>query len=422
MKWKDWDFNLKLRLYGEGVMNILFWSFFPFMTIFFSDTFGKKEASILLIISQFFSVIANLVGGYCADRYGRKKMMVLSVMGQSISFVLFAAANSPWWNSPLATFIAFSLLSICGSFYWPASHAMVADVVDEKNRTQVFAVFYTAINIAVVVGPIIGGLVFFQYRFQMLLAGVIISAILAFVLSRYLRETAPLQAKKETKKRSWYSAIWDEIQDYKIIVNDKMFLLFILAGILIAQTFMQLDLIISVYMKDSVGQQTLLRIFDWKWEVKGAQAFSLVLATNGLLVALFTVYITKVMSKYKESRAFILSSCLYAIAISLFGFFTNVWVLLILISIFTLAELMVAGVQESFISKLAPDHMRGRYFSAASLRFTIGRLLAPISLAFSDWFSYQVVFILLGVLALSGAFLYSILFHRLEKVQPTSTT
>lgn len=34
MKWKDWDRNLKIRLFGEGTMNVLFWAFFPFMTIF----------------------------------------------------------------------------------------------------------------------------------------------------------------------------------------------------------------------------------------------------------------------------------------------------------------------------------------------------------------------------------------------------
>ncbi|MGI8314525.1 hypothetical protein [Halobacillus mangrovi] len=33
---------------------------------------------------------------------------------------------------------------------------MVADVVPEKERADVFAVFYTSINIAVVIGPLIG--------------------------------------------------------------------------------------------------------------------------------------------------------------------------------------------------------------------------------------------------------------------------
>ncbi|WP_311202007.1 hypothetical protein [Aquibacillus koreensis] len=67
MKWKDWDRNLRIRLFGEGTMNFLFWSYFPFMTIFFERSFGKDKAGWLLIASQAFSVIASLVGGYCAD-------------------------------------------------------------------------------------------------------------------------------------------------------------------------------------------------------------------------------------------------------------------------------------------------------------------------------------------------------------------
>ncbi len=78
MKWKDWDRNLKIRLLGEGVINILFWMYFPFMAIYFADSFGKGMAGVLLILSQVFGVVANLMGGYLADHIGRKKMMVAS--------------------------------------------------------------------------------------------------------------------------------------------------------------------------------------------------------------------------------------------------------------------------------------------------------------------------------------------------------
>ncbi len=64
MKWKDWDLNLKVRLLGEFLTNVLFWMFFPFMAIYFSEHLGKELAGILLIASQLIGVFTNLIGGY----------------------------------------------------------------------------------------------------------------------------------------------------------------------------------------------------------------------------------------------------------------------------------------------------------------------------------------------------------------------
>lgn len=54
---------------------------------------------------------------------------------------------------------------------------------------------------------------------------------------------------------------------------------------LVGQTFVQLDLLLPVYIKDVLISETLFSTFT----VKGAQVFGIVLAENGLLVALLTV-------------------------------------------------------------------------------------------------------------------------------------
>ncbi|RLQ94657.1 MDR family MFS transporter [Falsibacillus albus] len=419
MRIRDWDRNLKVRLFGEALLNLTFWMFFPFLTIYFTEAFGKEKAGILLIGSQVFSVLANLLGGYYADRYGRKKMMVLSAFGQGVAFLVFGFANSPWLESATLGFICFTFAGMCGSVYWPASQAMVADVVDEKERSNVFAVFYTSINIAVVLGPMLGGIFYVHYRFQLLAVSGLVCMLLAFMLFKWTRETAPLLVNNDgaeaIQKLKWHEALWNQVKDYRVIIRDKTFLLFIIAGVLAAQTFMQLDLLIPVYIKETIKEAPLLHFGDWSLNLRSEQIFGFVLSENGLLVALFTVFVTKWMTKYYERNVFMISSIVYGLAIFMMGQFGTVWGMIIAMAFFTFAELMTVGIQQSFISKLAPEHMRGQYFAAASLRFTIGRTLAPLSIPLTTLFGYEWTFLSLTFLAVLSAAIYWLMFRRFEK-------
>lgn len=416
MRIRDWDPNLKVRLFSEAMMNITFWMFFPFLTIYFAEEFGKNKAGFLLVFSQVFAVLANLMGGYCADRFGRKQMMVLSAIGQGLSFLAFAAASSPWLQSPWLGFIAFAIAGVFGSFYWPASQAMVADVVDEKDRSSVFAIFYTSINIAVVIGPILGAIFYVNHRFELLIFAGIVCILLGLILAKWTRETAPVQKVEALEAdRKWYYFLQNQLKDYTLIIKDKTFLLFIIAGVLAGQTFMQLDLLFPVYMKEVIDLQTLFSIGDWSFTVKGEQAFGIVLAENGFLVALLTVMITKWMGRYKERNVFVFSSIIYAISIFLFSQTHWIWGFIIAMAVFTFAELMGAGIQQSFVSKLAPEHMRGQYFAAASLRFTISRTIAPLSIPLTVWIGYEWTFFVLCLLALASAGLYWLMFYSFEK-------
>lgn len=417
MKLQDWDLNLKIRLGGEAATNILFWTFYPFLSIYFADAFGKSWTGILLVCSQVLSVFANLLGGYCADRFGRKRMMVIATAGQGAGYAIFALAAAPWLDWPAASFAGFTLSSLFGSVYWPASQAMVADVVPEKEQSNVFAIFYTSTNIAVVIGPLLGSLLYVNYPYWVLGAAAAVCVLLSVVLSRRLHETMPAERRAEAaaRREPWHRSVWTQLRQYKIIAADRVFLMYIAAGVLVAQTFMQLDLLFPVYLKDTVESASVLPGSGWDLRLTGERLFGFLISENGLLVALLTVLVTRWMNALRDRYVFIAGSLVFAASVFLFGQATGFWGFAAVMAVFTIAELMTAGPQQTFVARLAPDHMRGQYYAAASLRYTFGRTIAPLSIPLGEWIGYKPTFAVLAALAVASAFLYNQMFVWHEK-------
>ncbi|MBB5178809.1 MULTISPECIES: MFS transporter [Planococcus] len=422
MKIKDWNRSLKVRLVGEFFMNTSYWMVFPFLAIYFAEEFGKGMAGLLLVISQVFSVAANLVGGYLADRYGRRRMLIIASIGQGFAFLLFALANSPWFQSPELGFFAFTLAGMGSSLYKPASQAMIADVVPEEYRSDVFAIFYTNLNIAVVVGPLIGAVLFFSFRFELLLVVAVISLLLSLVLRLFTDETLSQKMVDKwatAEATGWVGAVLKQFKEYGIIFKDRVFLLFIIAGVLGSLALLQINLLFPIYLKETIDSQTIAAFFGNVWEVTGETSYGLLLAENGLLVALFTVFVARWMKRYPEKWVFFTSSMLYGVIMLLFPLTSFFWVFVAAMGIFTLAEIMVVGIQQSFISKLAPEDMRGQYFAAASIRYTIGRMIAPVAIPMTAWFGFSWTFTILGILVMLSGIVYLVMFRLFEKQSRT---
>ncbi|XBO86937.1 MFS transporter [Bacillus licheniformis] len=67
----------------------------------------------------------------------------------------------------------------------------------------------------------------------------------------------------------------------------------------------------------------------------------------------------------------------YAVAAIGFAFSSSIFWLLSTAVLFTAAESMLLNHMQTFVSRLAPDHMRGRYFAFFGLHWDISRTIGP---------------------------------------------
>lgn len=413
MQIRLWNPNLKVRLIGEGLFNLLFWMYFPFITVYFGTALGSHIAGILMTVPPIFSIMGSLLGGALADRLGRRPVMLLGASLQTVMFALFAMSSSHWMD-----YIAFIGIGLGGAIYRPASSAMVADLVPARERRQLFATFVTANNIGAVLGPALGAIFFFHYRQELLWTCALVLLLYFIAMYIVVHETLPHSAKSSPESSVPITRVFkDQLKGYGIIFRDKVFLVYILAGIFALIPIMQLDLYLAVYVINKVPAQPL---FTWKDDsllLSSTEIFGWVLGLNGLLFVLFVLPVTKWFRHWKERNVFILSSLLSGVGTFALGLGTNIWFLFFITIIFTFGEIVRSPVTQSFISHYAPDHARGQYMAADSLQATIGRFLAPMTVFLSSWVPPMGIFSIILVVACISIALYIQLF-RMHVEQP----
>lgn len=106
-------------------------------------------------IAAAYAVFQFLLGplvGNLGDRFGRRPVLLFSLLGFSVDFFLMGFAPSILW-----LFIGRSVAGGLGAIFGPAN-AVMADISDEQSRAKSFGMVGAAFGIGFVVGPALGGL------------------------------------------------------------------------------------------------------------------------------------------------------------------------------------------------------------------------------------------------------------------------
>lgn len=151
----------------------------------YSKKFGLSDFQngLLFALFSICQFISTPIIGRLSDKYGRRPMLLVSIIGTAVSFFMAAFA-------PSAAFLFFSrALDGLTAGNIPVAFAVISDTTKPEERARAFGLIGSALNFGFVFGPAIAALTIgFGAAVPFIIAGVI-TTVAAILTALYLPET-----------------------------------------------------------------------------------------------------------------------------------------------------------------------------------------------------------------------------------------
>jgi len=137
------------------------------------------------------SAIALPISGWLADKVGRKRLLLVSVVGFTVASVLCASAVS---LTEMVVFRAFQ--GVSGAFIVPLAQATLFDINPREKHGQAMALFGGGVMIGPILGPVLGGWLTDNYNWRwVFLVNLPVGVICALVMLRFMPKTETHERK-----------------------------------------------------------------------------------------------------------------------------------------------------------------------------------------------------------------------------------
>ncbi|MCH1929597.1 MFS transporter [Shewanella sp. A25] len=382
-----------ILLFGALITRGSYFMVWPFLTVILYKKFALSatEVGMVLTSAAVIAVLTSFVGSSLSDKIGRRKLMYLTGSLYIVSFSLLANVDSV-----AGYMLVMTLCSIATSLWRPLSSAAIGDMIsDAKTRELAMQCMYFTVNVGCAIGPMLGvwfGLTGEQSSFYLTAAAfAVLLALLYWGFSH--SPAAPSKPQRHTAKPAAHLK-----NIINILLQDKLMQCLIFANILCMFIYAQMDSSLIQYLTRAEAPQLL-------------QLISAMIFTNALVVISSQFLLLKLMARFSLIRR--IQYGLLLLIVSQLWLAINpiplYWGWIGAIAVMSVAEAILFPTMNVHIDRLAPDHLRGAYFGAASF-YEFGIALAPLGGGIIlDHLGGPWLFITGALLSLLVIYLYSIL-------------
>lgn len=297
------------------------------------------------------SIFAPIVGNL-SDRYGRRPIILISLFGFAVDYILLALAPSIGW-----LFFGRIIAGLTGASISTAS-AYIADISTDKDRTKNFGLIGAAFGLGFIIGPVIGGLLG-HYGARVPFYAASLLCMVNFLYGLFI---LPESLEKD-KRRSFNWKRANPIGTFNFLRKQSKISNLVIALILIY---------VALHAVQSNWHFFTMYKFNWTERTVG-----LSLGLLGLLIGLVQgVLIRWTTPKLGVQKSVYFGLLFYALGLMLFAFTNQGWMMFVFLIPYSLGGICGPALQ-SIISENVPSNEQGELQGALASLVSATSIIGP---------------------------------------------
>lgn len=309
------------------------------------------QVGLLMAIYSGMQFIFSPLWGGLSDRWGRRPILLLSILGTAVGHFLFYSADT--------MFMLFFARFLAGIFSANISTAaaVIADVTPPQERSKNMGLIGAAIGLGFVIGPALGGTVQFLGERAPALVATMASGLNFLFAYFMLAETLSVENRRKKPPQSRIAHI---IQNIRKPVIGKVLLAQFTMGLAMAN--MEASLFLFVADRFSWGMQ------------KASYGFAYV----GICIALTQgVLVRKALPALGERRVSLIGIVLFTLSFFMIGVSQWIWLLAIAMTILALGNGMAHPALNGTVSLLTSEKDQGEVLGISQSMQALARVIGP---------------------------------------------
>jgi MFS family permease len=346
--------------------------------------YSAGTVGVVLGVAGLGRMLGSAIGGYLADKLGRRWIIALSSVVTAGLTALVPSLQA------LPIVVVVGLIGVTSQIYRPAATAVLLDAVSgNQQRLAAFGVYRFAQNVGSALAGVVGGaLASTSYRALFLsnAAACLLFGVIVAILLRGAPE--PSSGQDDADEQTDQADSANQARGYRQALADRALVRYLLMTI-----FGEF-----VYIQSTVSLPLHVHYLGLS-----PSDFGLLIGLNGLLVLLLELPITSQLSRYRPVHVLAVGNLILGVGLALTGIATNMVLLLGTVVIWSFGEMISTSSAQAYLGSLAPRQLVGRYLGLYGIAYTIGTGSGPLVGGAVYAISPRALWTLVGVAGLLAA-------------------